>query len=102
MRSLLFAILCCIPVAGCFREVREERQLTDSAYLRFPALEAPVEVELRGEARAALKFAVPVAPSARYEVPAGTWRITATRGGQVVMDRNLFVGAGETRSFDLR
>ncbi len=87
-------------VSGCFRQETTERQLSDTAFFKFPKLEAAVQVKLEGDTNRA--FTVPPDPSARYEIPSGTWRVKVSRDGQLLMDRKVFISAGETREFDLR
>lgn len=96
----LLAALAAIVFVGCFRHETSERQLSDAAYLRFPKLESPILVEVQGERQRS--FTATPDPSTKYEIPAGTWRITATRDGNTVMDRQIFISAGETREFDLK
>jgi hypothetical protein len=85
---------------GCFRQETTERQLSDTAFLKFPKLEFAIQVKLEGDSQR--MFAVPPDASAKYEIPAGTWRVKVLRDGQLLMDRKVFISAGETREFDLK
>ena len=57
-------------------------------------------VELAGEST--LTFVVEPDRNSRIEVPAGTWRVKVSRHENVLMERRLFISAGETRAFDLK
>lgn len=97
-----YILSCCslVLAVGCFRHEVTERQLSDSCYLSFPKLESAIQVQLEGDAPRS--FSVKPDGSTKYEIPSGTWRMKVSRDGKLLMDRTVFVSAGQTREFDLR
>jgi hypothetical protein len=80
---------------GCFREVKDETMPDAVSYLTFQGSGAAVSLVVDGTSIAANVVLQP-SDGVRYQVTPGRHTIEVRRGGAVVVNRQIYVGEGET------
>ena len=95
-------LLALLLATGCYRHVTTERQVESSSFIALPSLQADAIVEIARADGSHTTVPVTRGGNLRIAVPAGTHRVTVRRGDQVVADRVVFVGPGESKDLDVR
>jgi len=101
VKCLVAAVLAMALLStGCFRRVREETQLAERSWLKFP--DAPRGTNVTATGPASYTFSLGSSQTTRFAVRPGTYRVTASVNGKLLFDRKIFVADGETRELLIR
>ncbi|RME27820.1 MAG: hypothetical protein D6806_04005 [Deltaproteobacteria bacterium] len=92
-RLVLIAVMVCFAAGGCFRRVSETRQLDETAAIVFVGAIEGAQAYI--DDGAGIDLSTGGQRPRRYTVEPGTHRVRVMRGGQVVVDREIFVGDGQ-------
>lgn len=94
---LLVTILSCAGLsAGCFRQVREQVTEDSASYLVIQGSGGPVSFQVDGSV-VANSVELVENDGTRFKVGPGSHKVRVVRGEQVLVDRQIYVGDGETR-----
>ena len=96
--ALLFGVLL---ACGCFRQIKESGAEDSASFLVFQGDGAPVSVFVDDAAVADDLELVPD-DGIRFRVAPGTHTVRVVRDDQVVVERKVYVGDGETRIMAVR
>jgi len=96
IQIVALSLLVALAAGGCFRQVHEQVMEDSAAFIVVEGSGAPVKITIDGGVvaeRAPLRSDNGV----RYRVQRGTHVVRVERGDQVLADRKIYVGDGETR-----
>lgn len=99
MRRALLLLLPLLLAPGCFRAHKEARQVDAVAFLLFLGAPEGALADLEQEGRK-IWSAQPVEARNRYQVKPGVYRLTVSKDGTPVVDRQIFLG--DQQVFEVR
>jgi hypothetical protein len=94
---LLSTIAACVGLSGgCFRQVQEQVTEDSASYLVIQGSGEPVSFQVDG-AVVANDVELVEENGIRFKVGPGSHQVRVVRGENVLVDRKIYVGDGETR-----
>ena len=93
--TLLAALFAASLTSCVWRSNEEATQLEERCTMHFIGNTAGAHVAITGEQ--GYSFDIDAGSGIRYAILPGNYRVTVTKADRVVVDRRIFVAAGETR-----